>query len=90
MLVLQLSKYMQVSVFHVEAFIWHIPSVSGILEQVLMEIAYPVSVSLINLAETLVGDYLFYTLSINLGIECKFYRVNDAFIELVKCYFVPI
>ncbi len=52
MLILYFYKYMLLFIYNVKTYLWHFPSVSGIFENILMEITYMVLVMFIHLADT--------------------------------------
>lgn len=90
MLVFHLNINMQLIIFHIETHSWNNPSITSIMEKILMEITDTVGVRLVYLAEALIFDSLLNCLTIDFGIKCQFNGVDDIFIELLKSDFTSI
>ena len=90
MLVFHLNENVPLFIDYVEAsfraILWHFPTSTCILENVLVEIANAVVVGLVNLTKAFRLYRLAQVLTVNLRVERQFYRVNEILVERIQVY----
>lgn len=73
-------------IYHIKTRFRNFPTVPGIPEQVLVEIADVVRIGLVYLADAFRFDDFVQCLAIYLGIECQLDGIYDVFIEFLQVY----